>query len=87
LTETYCLVKLRAVTITMATTSSKGGDDTGVEPDGGSTTGTPRWVKVSVIVVLALVVMVVIVLLIGGNHGPGRHASPSGVTGHGVQQP
>jgi len=35
--------------------------------------GTPRWVKVSGIIVIVLVLLVVILLLIG--HGPGRHTS------------
>jgi len=35
--------------------------------------GTPRWVKVSGIIVIVLVVLVVIMLLTG--HGPGRHTS------------
>ena len=35
--------------------------------------GTPRWVKVSGIIVVVLVMLVVIMLLSG--HGPGRHAS------------
>jgi hypothetical protein len=35
--------------------------------------GTPRWVKVSGIVVIVLVVLVAIMLLSG--HGPGRHTS------------
>jgi hypothetical protein len=48
-------------------------DDTGVGPARGATTGTPRWVRVSAIVVLVLVVLVVVMLVIGGNHGPGRH--------------
>jgi hypothetical protein len=52
------------------------GDDTGVRPDEGSTTGTPRWVKVSGVVALVLVLLVLVVmLLVGGNHGPGRHGS------------
>jgi len=72
------------------------GDDTGVGPGRESTTGTPRWVKVSGIIALALVVLFVIVMLTGGGHGPGRHtlsdggpggqARPSSVTEHGVQQ-
>ncbi|QIN84516.1 hypothetical protein GBA63_19110 [Rubrobacter tropicus] len=50
------------------------GDDTGVRPDRGSTTGTPRWVKVVGIVALVLVVLVVVMLLAGGgSHGPGIH--------------
>ena len=50
---------------------SDSGDDPGVGP--GSTTGTPRWVKVSGIIALVVVLVVIIMLLIGGNHGPGRH--------------
>ena len=54
------------------------GDDTGVGPDRGSPTGTPRWVKVFGIIALVVVVLFVVVMLIGGGeHGPGRH-SPSG---------
>ena len=42
--------------------------------DGGSSAGTPRWVKVSALVVLAVLVVFVILLLAGG-HDPnaGRH--------------
>ena len=55
------------------------GDDTSVGPDGGSTTGAPRWVKVSGVIVLVLVVLFVVLKLtgLGGEHGPGRH-SPGG---------
>jgi hypothetical protein len=35
--------------------------------------GTPRWVKVSGMVVIVLVLLVLIMLLSG--HGPGRHTS------------
>ena len=35
--------------------------------------GTPRWVKVSGIIVIVLVLVVAIMLLTG--HGPGRHTS------------
>jgi hypothetical protein len=52
------------------------GDATGVRPGPEPTTGTPRWVKVSVIIALVLVVLVVVVLLVGGGpggHGPSRH--------------
>lgn len=50
--------------------------------DTGDDTGTPRWVKVSVIIAAVLVLLVVIVMLtgVGGSHGPGRHA-PSGDAG------
>ena len=40
--------------------------------------GTPRWVKVSGIIVIVVVLLVVIMLLTG--HGAGRHA-PSGEAG------
>ena len=38
-------------------------------------TGTPRWVKVALIVVAALAVLFVVASLtgLGGDHGPGRH--------------
>lgn len=45
--------------------------------------GTPRWVKVSGIVVGVLVLLAVILMLAGGGpvrHGPGRHI-PSGDRG------
>ncbi len=53
--------------------------DTGVERRSGSTTGMPRWVKVSGIVALVIVLLFVILLLTGGpnRHGPGRHVGPS----------
>jgi hypothetical protein len=35
--------------------------------------GTPRWVKVSGIIVIVVVLLVVIMFLTG--HGPGRHTS------------
>lgn len=47
--------------------------------------GTPRWVKISGIVIgiLALLLVVVIVTGIGGPHGPGRHTfSGDGPAGH-----
>jgi len=48
--------------------------------------GTPRWVKLSAIVVGALVLLVLFLLVtgIGGRHGPGRHA-PAGNNGNGAQ--
>jgi len=44
--------------------------------------GTPRWVKVSGIIVIVLVLLVVIIMVtgVGGAHGPGRHM-PSGAPG------
>ncbi len=56
-------------------------DDTDVGPDRGSTTGTPRWVKVFGIIVIVVVLLVVARIFIGGEHGPGRHA-PSGHVGY-----
>jgi hypothetical protein len=49
------------------------GEDSDDRLGRGAATGTPRWVKVSAIVVLILVLMVVVMLVVGGNHGPGRH--------------
>jgi hypothetical protein len=73
------------------------GGNAGSGHDPESTTGTPRWVKVSGIIALALVLLFVIVMLTGGGHGPGRHTlsdggpggqtSPSSVTEHAMQQP
>lgn len=48
------------------------GDAADARPDRASTTGMPRWVKVSAIVAAVLVVLVVVMLLAGG--GPGDHA-------------
>lgn len=51
-------------------------DPTGAGLDRESTTGTPRWVKVSAIIAVILVMLVVVMLLVGGGpggHGPGRH--------------
>jgi len=52
------------------------GDETGEGPVRGSTTGTPRWVKVFGLIALTLVLLVGVLLLTGGgSHGPGRHTS------------
>jgi hypothetical protein len=53
-------------------------------PDGGSTAGTPRWVKVSGIIALAVLLLLIVLLVAGGNHGPGRHRS-SGRLGDSVE--
>lgn len=44
--------------------------------------GTPRWVKVSG-VILAILALLVVVLLFagGGRHGPFRHLPPTGAAG------
>ena len=45
--------------------------------------GTPRWVKVSGIVVAALVLLVFIIVIVGGGrHGPARHLSSSDAGPH-----
>lgn len=51
------------------------GDETRLEPDGASTTGMPRWVKVSLLVVGLLIAIFIVLQLagVGGDHGPGRH--------------
>jgi hypothetical protein len=62
--------------------------DTGADPPPQPEHQTPRWVKVSGIVILVLVLAVIVMLLVGGGeHGPGRHAGggaqPADVTeGH-----
>jgi hypothetical protein len=60
--------------------------DSNGEIDRGSTTGTPRWVKVFGIVVAVLVLVLVVLLVVRGgppgDHGPGRHTS-SGDIGSG----
>lgn len=68
---------------------------THVEPERGSNTATPRWVKVFGIIALVLVLLVVIIMFtgVGGEHGPGRHIPSGGAGGHtppiahGAQQP
>jgi len=44
--------------------------------------GTPRWVKVSGIIVIALVLMIVMMLTGWGGHGPGRHLQSGAPGGH-----
>ena len=39
---------------------------------------TPRWVKVFALVVLVVVVLVAVILVVGGDHGPRRHAADAG---------
>jgi hypothetical protein len=51
-------------------------------PDGGSTAGAPRWVKVFGTVALVLVLLFVVVQFAGGGHGPGRHRPSGDAGGH-----
>jgi hypothetical protein len=48
------------------------------EPDPGSNTGAPRWVKVAGIIAVVLLLALGIMMLFGGEHGPGRHSPPAG---------
>lgn len=61
------------------------GDDTGAEPDRGTTTGLAPWQKVVGIVGLIVVALVAFMLLAGGGHGPGRHGIASPVADNAVQ--
>ena len=58
-------------------------EDTQAGPDGGSLTGMPGWVKISLIIVAALVALFVVLRItgVGGEHGPGRHIGPGGAGG------
>lgn len=51
-----------------------------LDPGHGSTSGTPRWVKVFGLIALALILLFVISLAAGVRHGPGLH-TPSGDAG------
>ena len=62
------------------------GDENGAVPERGSTTGTPRWVKVFGLIAIVIAGMNLF-LHDAGGHGPGRHMSggpapetPSSVT-------
>lgn len=46
----------------------------------GSTSSTPRWVKVFAIISALVILLFVILLITGsGGHGPGRHMPPGAV--------
>lgn len=48
----------------------------GREPDRDSPPGMPRWVTVvGLVVLVAALVLIAVLLLVGGGHGPARHAS------------
>ena len=57
----------------------------GVQPEHnvgstGRVAGIPRWVKVCVVVAVVVVLLMILAMLItGGQHGPGRHQSASGL--------
>jgi hypothetical protein len=58
-------------------------DPGGRYPVTGAVPGTPRWVKVVVAVVIVVMLLAVVAALsgLGGEHGPGRHASAGPVPG------
>jgi hypothetical protein len=47
-----------------------------------ATTGTPRWVKVSLIIAIVLVVAFIVSRFLGIQHGPGLHSPPRTLGGH-----
>ncbi len=49
-------------------------DDAGVEPDPGSTTGTPRWMLVVGVIIAILLILGFVVLHLTGALGPGAHS-------------
>lgn len=58
--------------------------------DRGGSTGTLRWVKVFGAIALALILLAVLHRVVMGGHmsgGHGEHASPSGITEHGLRRP
>ena len=65
----------------MAVPSSNSG--TRVRRERGSTTGTPRWVKVFVIIFIVLVLLFVILHLTGNGFGDHMHMS---TIAHGLQR-
>lgn len=48
-------------------------------PDQSPYPGTPRWVKISGVLLGVLITLAAILMVsgIGGPHGPGRHLSPA----------
>jgi len=59
-------------------------DNSAVEADRGSTTSTPRWVKVFGIIALVVVLLFVLLMFTrgAGGHGPRRHMPSGGGGGH-----
>ena len=50
-------------------------------PNSETPPGMPRWVKVFVLIVILVILLVVVIMfVVGGDHGPGRHA-PGMMTG------
>lgn len=61
--------------------SPSGSSDTTAGPGVRSQPGMPRWVKSFIAVIVVLVLAFLGVRLIGGDHGPGRHAPEGGAPG------
>jgi len=59
---------------------STGGDDGGTRYR--ESTGLPRWVKVTGLIVAIAVLLIVVMMLMGGGrgHGPQRHGGAGGAT-------
>jgi hypothetical protein len=62
-------------------TGSTGGHDRGSRYEREST-GIPRWVKLTGLIVAVAVVLVVVIMLMGGwgGHGPQRHGGAAAAT-------
>jgi len=57
------------------------GDNTGLVPNRERPPRMPRWVRLSAVIVGVLIVLAVVVMLAsGGQHGPARHTSTSGMS-------
>jgi len=63
------------------------GDDTGLGSGRGSTTSTPRWVKLAGIIAIALVLLLVIILHLLGGFGPGLHTPGGDIPPSSVRKP
>ena len=51
------------------------------------TAGMPRWVKAFLVTAAALILLMVVIMLItGGQHGPSRHQSSTGLAGTALQR-
>lgn len=61
--------------------------ETPVAADRKAPAPTSRWATAFGIIALVLVLLFVALQVMGGNHGPSRHAPPTSDTGHGARQP
>jgi hypothetical protein len=70
---------LKGIPMTDPRSSDIGGSSR--DADRGSPPGMPRWVKVVGLAVLVAALVLAAVLLVGGEHGPARHASGGDIAG------